>query len=298
MDIKQKHIKLILIIIVLVFSVSGVLYSTIQLLNNEKEKDVNSSIQKNDSLTLMDEEDIDEAILNKGYSEEDIDSMSSEQKDKIVMGIDYYYEDNKVRLYSDSKNAVEYSGETDKLYQTFVEYIVDGNYQQIITETKLILEDFNLTKGKNLQLAAIYSDAVRMSEYFNLDKAGKEAMLQSHKDPNGLVANTLYAYVRRREAVILDMMSKTPVFKGSYSIDSCEMIEEENEDFEYYAKMWNGEMVRNVYKVELTLPEAPDMFAIVLESADGKLRIAGYYGDTYNKFLTVAERKELGIDKE
>lgn len=40
------------------------------------------------------------------------------------------------------------------------------------------------------------------------------------------------------------------------------------------------------------------MYAIVIEATDGTLRIAGYYGDTAGTYLTVAERAEMGVDKE
>lgn len=298
MKMNEKKIKMVIIGAVSLILVSLITYTIYFFINSEKINERSKSIDINSSLTQMNEDDVNSAVLKKGYSDEEVDNMTKEQKDKILMGMDYYYEDNKIRLYSDNSRAREYTGDANKKYEEFTEKFTNFEYNEITAEIQKILENYNLTKGDNLKLAAMYSDAIKMEEYKKLGKNEKELILRGHHDPVALVADTLYAYVRRREAVILDGASKTPVFSGNFSIDKIGRLKKSDDNYKYYEKLWKGESVKDIYKVDLTLPEAPDMYAIVLESKGGELRIAGYYGDSADVYMSVTERKEMGVDRE
>lgn len=298
MKTNTKIIKTVIIGTVSLIFISLITYTVYFFIDNGNRNEKTKSIDVNESLTQMDEDEVNSAVLKKGYSDEEVDSMTKEQKDKILMGMDYYYEDNKIRLYSNNSRAKEYTGDANKKYKELTEKFTNFEYDAITAEIQKILEDYNLTKGDNLKLAAMYSDATKMGEYKKLGKNEKEMILRGHHDPVALVADTLYAYVRRREAVILDGASKTPVFSGSFSIDGIGRLKESDEKYDYYEGLWKGESVKNIYKVDLTIPDAPDMYAIVLESAGGELRIAGYYGDSANIYMSVSERKEMGVDRE
>ncbi len=277
---------------------STTLFFVVLLINQNSTEFESGSIDAGESLTLMTDEEIDSALEAKGYDEETIAELTDIQKDKIILGEDYYYEDNLIRLYSSNEYATEYTGDVDAVFDLCLEYLMNGDFYSAVEEVKTILNDYNLTTGDNLNLASLYSDAVKMTYYDTLDLDGKESILQAHRNVKALIADTLYAYVCRRESVILDGASKTPVFDGDYEIENMYILDEDSEDAIYYAAMWVDEPVRNVYRVELNLPNAPDMYAIVLQSEDCTLRIAGFYGDSTNQYITVSERASLGVDLE
>lgn len=298
MNIQRKHIRLIVVVGVSILLLSSLIYTAFILMENNQKDESIKSVDNSSSLTLMSDDEIDESILKKGYTKNQVKNMTQEQKDKVIMGIDYYYEDNKIRLYSANSKAVEFTGNVEERYEKYIKAMVAGQFSTVIDDVKSILKNYNLTKDDNLKLAAIYSDAVKMNEYLSLDKTAKEAILMGHHDPVGLVTDTLFAYVRRRESVILDTASATPVFEGTYSIEGYKTLDKNSEEFQKYVNKFPSIDIREIIRVDLNLPDVNGMYAIVIEATDGTLRIAGYYGDTAGTYLTVAERAEMGVDKE
>ena len=295
---KIKDMRKIFIMIVIITIASFTLFAFLNFGNDSEKKSDNDSYNPELSVSQKTEEELDEEIKDLGYSDEEIEDMSEKEKDILIMGTEYYYEDDLMRLYSDRENATEWEGDADKLYKRFIEYLGDFKYNEIVTEVKEIIRSYNLTKGDNLKIAAIYADASMMLKYYEVDTENKEVILKGHRDMYALVADVVFAYVRRRESVILDMNSATPVINTGFEMGDCTEIEKDSEDYSYYSQFWNRNLgtIRGMYKIETKFEGAENMYAIVIQAHDGTLRLAGYYGDTARVFMTVGERKDMGID--
>ena len=291
--------KYIAIGMVVFLVISG---TTMFLIMNDKSDNSKKNESYNPELSISQktEDEKTNDLKELGYTEDEIDSMDEKNKDKIIMGNEYFYEDGLMRLYSDRKNATEWDGDADKLYRELIDLMSSYEFHSVVSKVQSITALYNLTKGDNLKIAAIYADASMMTRFSELDKENKEIVLQGHRDINALIADTIYAYVRRREAVILDMNSATPILTTSFKIGETTEIEYGTDDYVYYAQFWNRNLggIRKMYRIETDFPETNNMYAIVLQGTDGTLRIAGFYGDTAKKYMTVGERKEMGLDKD
>ena len=298
MTIKQMR-KYIIYGMIVFLAVSGIMIFSI--INDKDDSSVkNESYNSNLSVSQKTDKEIYNDLKDMGYTKEEIDYMDEKDKDLIIMGNEYFYEDGLMRLYSSKKNATEWNGDANKLYRELIDLMSSYEFHSVVSKVQRITESYYLTKGDNLKIAAIYADASIMTRFSELDKANQEIVLQGHRDMNALIADTIYAYVRRREAVILDMNSASPIITTEFKIGETTEINFESDDYSYYSQFWNRNLggIRKIYRIEAKFPDAENMYAIVIQGSDGTLRIAGFYGDTADKYMTVGENKEMGIDKE
>lgn len=294
MNVNTKLIKCLLIGGILVSVLSFVI--TIFIINK---KEPTPAKDEPTSLVKVNESELDNLLLSKGVSQEELGKLSPTEKDKIILDEDYTYQENLIKLYSDNPNATEYPKDLAiKDYRKFLTKLCNTDFSGITQEVTTILETYNLSENESLPIAALYTDVVKMKTYDGLPKTAKESILKSHKNPAALAIDTLLAYPRRREAVILDTASKTPVFEGIMGVGKIQTLKNGNDDYNYYMGLWEGEAIRTIYQIDLTIPETSGMYCIVLESTTGELRIAGYYGDSADRYITVAERMEMGVDNE
>lgn len=274
--------------IIIIMGISVTIYF---FMNNHKEAE--------NKITELSDRQLDTKLIEKGFTDDEIASMETSQKERAALGDKYNEIVNETKIYSTNKKAVEYPSEkSTELYETLINYLEINDYPSIIGDVDDILIDFNLSSGENVKIAALYADAVRMNQYETLDKDNKENILKAHRDPIALAIDTLAVYPRRREAVILDTASKTPVFDGKVKFKTISELNQSNENYKYYKELWKDTKVINIYKVILSIPDVKELECIVLKSYDDELRIAGYYGDKDNHYITVAERAALGVDEE
>lgn len=97
------------------------------------------------------------------------------------------------------------------------------------------------------------------------------------KNPESLLISTLYAYPRRREAVIVDTQSLSPVSEGWVNIASTSLVDRNDESFVELASF--VEDTRNVYRIDFAFGEYDDLYAYVAETNDNIVRIIGIYSN-------------------
>lgn len=276
---------------VMIIAIMGIGVTSYFMLNSQKDDETR--------ITSYSDKELDEKLTEKGFDMAEIDNMDASQKERVALGDKYNEIMSQTKIYSVNKKAVEYPEEKSRaLYEALIKYLEVNDYQSIIGEVDEVLNNFNLSKGENSKIAALYADAVRMNQYDSLNKDNKESILKAHRDPVALAIDALSVYPRRREAVILDTASKTPVFDGDIKFKSISEMQESDKDFKYYKDLWKDTKIITIYKIILSIPEVDDLECIVLKSYDDELRIAGYYGDKENRYITVAERAALGVDEE
>lgn len=218
---------------------------------------------------------------------DEINSMSVDDKRIAASNTERYrYERSAKKLYSSAAGAVEYP-QPEALYQKYLELFEIGQYDAIINDLEQMLLTYNFSSGKNLNVVALFSDAYVMSNYDYMEWEDKETALKSLSNPESFVMSVLYASPRRREAVVYDLNSLSPVSMGSVKIISSTQLSQDSSEYKANADFRND--LRNVYRVDFSFGEYDALYAYVLESHDRVLRLAGIYSDKeYEIMRTVA----------
>lgn len=250
-------------------------------------------------VTNMPTNQLDNILMDSGYSEEAVEEMSEMEKEQAVLSNhDYRYQEAANKQYSSATNASEYDEAASKdKYIELLEMIEMSNYNFAASQVEDILMRFNLTTETNMKLTNIMSDAIIMANYDGLGWEQKEISLKSFKNPETFVLGVLKAYPRRREVVVWDKNSLSPVSVGVANIISSSRLDEESAEFKANA-LFSGD-TRNVYRVDFSFGEFEALHAYVLESHDRKLTLSGIYSDIQYEYLrSVAWWIERGKDRE
>lgn len=100
----------------------------------------------------------------------------------------------------------------------------------------------------------------------------------SLRSPEVLVVATLYAYPRRREAVVIDQQSLSPVSVGFVAITSSQVIDKGSEEFMLLEHSTDD--IRNIHKITFDFGEYSNLYAYVAQSNDNTVKIIGIYSST------------------
>lgn len=121
--------------------------------------------------SMMTNEQLESILLDSGYEQEVVKSMTREQKEAAAIEMpDYRYFITSARLYSDALYATEYpvSRSTDS-YTQLLELYEMKNTNDVVTLTKNILANFNLTENYNSKIVDIMNDAATIHDYDSFD---------------------------------------------------------------------------------------------------------------------------------
>lgn len=253
------------------------------------------SKKSNDKLEVETNEKLDDI----GFTEEEKEVMTEEVKDFFLYDQDLL-EMNKVHLTSSATNATEYKNSEETLRQLYILY---GNhdYDGIIDKVADILELYNLTEGRNTEIAALYQDAASMRHYDNQSHKGKESILLNRHHPVSLAVDGLYAYHQRRNAVMIDMASVSPVFlkeEKDFEVLGISVLDKSSDEFKKFEKIVNNKFqINNLYKIRLkTIIDELD--CIILETPIAEYRIVGYYSEHPENHFTQADWNAENYDAE
>ena len=294
MNEKNKNVVAVVILVAAITIIASVF---IDMSKGSKviENSLIDVVDDDDGYSGLKEIDIDQILRDQGLIEEFIDSASIEEKEQLIMGGEYEFEKTKPILVSKNKDAIELPKEqSEKLWYEIVSLYGVANFDQVKVMVNETIKDYHLTEGLNSDIAAIYSDANYMISYSGMDLEDKEKVLKNHRSPSALAIDTLFAYVRRREAVILDFNSLSPIISGEVRVTSSNLLGKESTDWNTYAGLW--EDVVNVYEVKLIVEKDIELTAYVLQNNEHDLRIAGYYGSPGLNYMPVSKWIEWGID--
>lgn len=244
-------------------------------------------------------EETNEKLTEAGFEKEEQKEISEPVKDFYLYDKDLF-EMNKVHLTSSNANATEYKDTEEMLKQLYFLYGVH-DYEGIIDKVAEVLTLHNLTEGRNTEIAALYQDAASMKNYDNQPYKVKESILLNHNHPVSLAVDTLYVYHQRRNAVLIDMASVSPVFfkhEKDFTVLETTVLERESDEFKRFEKIVNNAyQINNLYKIRLeTAIDVLD--CIVLETPIAEYRIVGYYSEHPENHFTQAEWNAENFDAE
>lgn len=250
-------------------------------------------------VTNMADSQLDNKLIEAGYSEEALNGMSEKEKEQAILSSqDERYEEAANRQYSSAANAAEYDEASSvKSYQEIMAIFELGEYNFAADQVNDILVRFNLSTETNMKLGNLLSDAYVMSSYESLNWEDKEMSLKSFKNPESFVIGVINAYPRRREVVIGDLNSLSPMSEGSVHILGTKLMDKDSAEYKNNSGYFPD--TRNVYKVDFSYGEFDSLYAYVLESNDRVLRLSGIYTDKQYEFMrSVSWWIETGNDRE
>lgn len=247
----------------------------------------------------MNEAQLDNVLLNKGYDEETLQNMTEQEKENAALSdVDLRYDEAAIRQYSKAENAKEYPEEdSKKSYQELLIFFETYQFDYVVSSVSEVLAKYNLTNEQNIKLSHLQNDAIIMSTYEELDWEKKEQTLKMFRNPESFVLGVINAYPRRREAVILDINSYNPMTASDAHITGTVLLDKDSEEFEKNSGYLSD--TRNIYRVDFSYGEFESMYAYVVETNSRTLRIIGFYTDFEYEYLrTVTWWMERGVDRE
>lgn len=272
---EKNYVAIIVGCVVVAVSISGILLYGILFGNHEKDKLKHETIEK-----------LDEA----GISEKEQETMPESIKEHYLYDGNIT-EMNKEHITSDFANATEYKNTDEtllRLYELYGAHDYDGVVEIVVD----ILAKHNLTEGKNTEIAALYKDAAKMRHFNNFEPDVKERTLLTRKHPVSLAIDCLYANPARRNVVLIDKASLSPMFlqdNSDVEITSIAVIDKEADEYKRALKLVGDEYrINNLYKIHMKIPYS-EVDCIILETPILEYRIIGYYGDDADRYITQAE---------
>jgi len=251
------------------------------------------------SVNTMTNDQLDDLLIGSGLTVTAVSEMDRAQKEAEALSLpDYRYLVTSLKLYSDAANAIELPDEkSNNLYGQLLSLYQDGDYNGVVDSVKKILQFYNLTNNKNQRIIDIMQDSSLMSNYDGLKWLDKEETLQSLMNPDSFVVSVMNAYPRRREAVIFDLESLSPISTGKVTVIGTTLLDSSADEWKSNSAYMQD--VRNVYRIDFSYGEYDALYAYVLETNDNVLRMSGIYSDKQYEFMrTVSWWMQLGQDRE
>lgn len=176
-------------------------------------------------------QELDDLLLNAGYTEEDIQNLDDEEKQDALLNSDNFrYGKTVQKLYSSASGASEFSN-SEETYSQLLGHFASRRYGAVIDKVDSILSTHHLSSPQNMPIVDIFQDAYLMYNYENLDWVGKETVLKSMKNPEAFVLAVLEAYPRRRESVTFDIGSMGPMSTGNAAILKTTLLGKDSEEY-------------------------------------------------------------------
>lgn len=252
------------------------------IINSEKERDPEQAM-------------INEKLDDAGITKDQQEGMSHLEQE-------YYEHDENLEEMGEAHISSEHAsvgeyGATDEALEHIIDLYGEFDYEGVVDYVSDILGGNNLTEGENVEIAALFNDASDMLRYDYLSNSTKEEILKTHEHPISLAIDTLHAYPKRRNAVVLDMSSVSPYYEGGYAkVISYNEIESNSEEYKIYERYVVKNEIKKMYKIELELPSTNITCVIIKNSLD-IYRVVGFYGEeAAQKYISQSEWNALGRD--
>lgn len=249
------------------------------------------------SIEELSDEYIDNELIKIGLDPDEFENLTREEREQIIVNQDDFVFDSSARTMTSSfVHATEFD-DTETMISLLVGHFALGQYGTIVQEVENIVSRYNLTNSENSKIIDIYEDAFVMMHFDRLVWHEKEIALRAMRHPESFLLGVMHAYPRRREAVILDIGSFSPVSMGDVAL--YESVKLETGSPEFKAQALYMEDVRNIYRIDFSVGDFKTLYAYVLQSQERVLRISTIGSrEVYPRLRTMSWWIQQGWDEE